>query len=148
MARKLRYDWLLFVATFALISISVIMVYSASSFIALQKFGDSYYFLSKQVTFVLLGCLIVAVMMRVDYHVFEQPSVVWSLDRRVRARAALRLRRRRRGERRAPLVRHRRHRHPALRVREVRVGRVHRRPPRTPHGDASTTRRKCSCPSA
>lgn len=79
MARKLRYDWLLFVATFALISISVIMVYSASSFIAQQKFGDSYYFLSKQVTFVALGCLIVAVMMRVDYHVFEQPSVVWSL---------------------------------------------------------------------
>ena len=34
------------------------MVYSASSFIALQKFGDSYYFLSKQVTFVLLGCLV------------------------------------------------------------------------------------------
>jgi cell division protein FtsW len=79
MARKLRYDWLLFVATFALISVSVIMVYSASSFIAQQRFGDSYYFLSKQVTFVALGCLIVAVMMRVDYHVFEQPSVVWSL---------------------------------------------------------------------
>jgi cell division protein FtsW len=79
MARKLRYDWLLFVATFALISLSVIMVYSASSFIAQQKFGDSYYFLSKQVTFVLLGALIVAVMMRVDYHVFGQPSVVWSL---------------------------------------------------------------------
>ena len=79
MARKLRYDWLLFVATFALISLSVIMVYSASSFIAQQKFGDSYYFLSKQVTFVLVGCLVVAVMMRVDYHVFEQPPVVWSL---------------------------------------------------------------------
>jgi cell division protein FtsW len=79
MARKLRYDWLLFVATFALISLSVIMVYSASSFIAQQKFGDSYYFLSKQVTFVLIGGLLVAVMMRVDYHVFEQPTVVWSL---------------------------------------------------------------------
>jgi cell division protein FtsW len=79
MARKLRYDWLLFVATFALVSLGVIMVYSASSFIAQQKFGDSYYFLSKQVAFVLTGGLLVAVMMRVDYHVFEQPSVVWSL---------------------------------------------------------------------
>ena len=79
MARKLRYDWLLFMAAFALITLSVIMVYSASSFIAQNKFGDSYYFLSKQVTFVLIGCLIVAVMMRVDYHVFEQPSVVWTL---------------------------------------------------------------------
>jgi cell division protein FtsW len=79
MARKLRYDWLLFVATFALISLSVVMVYSASSFIAAQRFGDSYYFVSKQVTFVLIGCLIVALMMRVDYHVFEQPSVVWAM---------------------------------------------------------------------
>ena len=79
MARKLRYDWLLFMASFALIALSVVMVYSASSIVAAQRFGDPYYFAAKQIAFVLAGCLVLAVMMRVDYRVFGQPAVVWAL---------------------------------------------------------------------
>jgi cell division protein FtsW len=79
MARKLRYDWVLFMATFALIALSVVMVFSASSLVAAQRFNDAYYFASKQLTFALLGCLVLAVMMHVDYHVFEQPGVVWTV---------------------------------------------------------------------
>ncbi|MCU0255579.1 MAG: putative lipid II flippase FtsW [Vicinamibacterales bacterium] len=79
MARKLRYDWLLFMASFALVALSVVMVYSASSIVAAQRFDDPYYFVSKQIAFVVVGCLVLAVMMRVDYHVFGQPGVVWAL---------------------------------------------------------------------
>lgn len=78
MARKLRYDWLLFMATVALIGLSVVMVYSASSLVAAQRFDDQYYFVSKQITFVLLGALVLAVVMRIDYRVFGQPPVVWT----------------------------------------------------------------------
>lgn len=79
MARRLRYDWLLFMASFALIALSVVMVYSASSIVAAQRFDDPYYFVSKQITFVAIGGLVLAVMMRVDYRVFGQPTVVWTL---------------------------------------------------------------------
>jgi hypothetical protein len=79
MARKLRYDWLLFFAAFGLVALSVVMVYSASSVVAEQRFGDQYYFVSKQITFVLVGCLLLAGMMRVDYRVLAQPGLVWTL---------------------------------------------------------------------
>ena len=61
MARKLRYDWLLFMASFALVALSVVMVYSASSIVAAQRFDDPYYFAAKQIAFVLAGCLVLAV---------------------------------------------------------------------------------------
>ena len=35
--------------------------------------------MSKQITFVLVGCLVLAAVMRVDYHVFAQPGVVWTI---------------------------------------------------------------------
>ncbi len=79
MARRLRYDWLLFMASFALIALSVVMVYSASSIVAAQRFDDPYRFVAKQIGFVLAGCLLLAIVMRIDYHVFARSHVVWTL---------------------------------------------------------------------
>jgi len=78
MARKLKSDKLLFTATVLLVCTSVVMVYSASAFIALENNGDPYLFLFKQGTWALLGLLLVPLMMRIDYRTYRQPVVIWT----------------------------------------------------------------------
>ncbi len=48
MARKLQSDKWLFLATLALICVSVVMVYSASALVALERFQQPYLFVTKQ----------------------------------------------------------------------------------------------------
>jgi cell division protein FtsW len=79
MARKLRSDWILFLATFVLVCASVVMVYSASAVIAMERFGQEYLFLFKQVTWAALGLLLLRFLMRVDYRRYRQPMVIWTL---------------------------------------------------------------------
>jgi len=79
MARKLRSDWILFGATFALVFASVVMVYSASAVLALERYRQPYLFLFKQVAFAALGLLVVRFLMRVDYRHYRQPVVIWGM---------------------------------------------------------------------
>lgn len=78
MARKLKSDKLLFTATLLLVCTSVVMVYSASAVIALERNNDPYLYLFKQGAFALLGLLLVPIVMRIDYRNYRQPSVVWT----------------------------------------------------------------------
>jgi cell division protein FtsW len=79
MARKLRSDWILFSATLALVFASVVMVYSASAVVAMERFHQPYLFLFKQLTWAVLGLLILSGLMRVDYRHYRQPLVIWAL---------------------------------------------------------------------
>ena len=55
------YDLQLLFPVLFLVGIGVVMVYSASSALALKKFGSDYYFLKKQAVFALIGiCMLVA----------------------------------------------------------------------------------------
>ncbi|MDQ3071245.1 MAG: putative lipid II flippase FtsW [Acidobacteriota bacterium] len=78
MARKLKSDKLLFLATFLLVCASVVMVYSASAVLAMEKNGNPYYYLFKQGAWTVLGLLILWVAMRIDYRNLRQPVVIWS----------------------------------------------------------------------
>ncbi len=78
MARKLKSDKLLFLATLLLVCTSVVMVYSASAFIAMENNGDPYLYLFKQATWALLGLVLVPLMMRIDYRTYRQPVVIWT----------------------------------------------------------------------
>jgi cell division protein FtsW len=78
MARKLKSDKLLFTATVLLVCTSVVMVYSASAFVAMENQGDPYLFLFKQGTWALLGLALVPLMMRIDYRTYRQPAVIWT----------------------------------------------------------------------
>jgi cell division protein FtsW len=78
MARKLKSDKLLFTATLLLVCTSVVMVYSASAFIAKENMNDQYLFLFKQGTWALLGLCLVPLMMRIDYRTYRQPVVIWT----------------------------------------------------------------------
>lgn len=80
MARKLKSDRLLFLTTLALVAMSIVMVYSASSALALkQPAGTTNMLLVKQLMFAVLGLAAMFVMMTVDYRTYREPRVVWTL---------------------------------------------------------------------
>ncbi len=79
MARKLKSDKLLFIATLALVCASLVMVYSSSAVIGLEQYRQRpSYFLWKQATFALLGLALMPVLMQIDYRRYRQPAVIWT----------------------------------------------------------------------
>src|SRR5690349_849875 len=78
MARRLKSDRLLFLATLLLVSASIVMVYSASAVQALAKYQTSAMFLFKQGAWVVLGITLMSMVMRVDYHQYRRPALIWS----------------------------------------------------------------------
>src|SRR5262245_61881338 len=76
MARKLKSDKVLFIATLLLVCTSVVMVYSPSAVIALDRFQRPYLFLFKQVAVMLIGLSLVWIVMRIDYRCYRQPTVI------------------------------------------------------------------------
>jgi cell division protein FtsW len=78
MARKLKSDKLLFTATLLLVCASVVMVYSASAVVAMERYHQPNLFLFKQATWVLVGLLLMPIVMRIDYRQYRQPKVLWT----------------------------------------------------------------------
>ena len=78
MARKLKSDKWLFIATLVLVCASLVMVYSASAVIAMEKLQRPNFFLFKQATFAVLGLVMMPVLMRIDYRNYRQPIVLWT----------------------------------------------------------------------
>ena len=77
MARKLKSDKVLFLATLLLVCASVVMVYSASAVLAMGRFQQPpWFFLLKQVVWAVLGIGLLAAAMRVDYRVLRRPLVI------------------------------------------------------------------------
>ena len=71
MARKLKSDRVLFIATLLLVCASIVMVYSASAVVALEKFDQPYFFLIKQALWAVLGLAVLAITMRIDYRTYR-----------------------------------------------------------------------------
>ena len=79
MARTLKSDKFLFAATLLLVCVSVVMVYSASAFLAVDLYQQPpYFFLFKQVTWAVIGLCVLITVMRIDYRVWRQPVVIWT----------------------------------------------------------------------
>ena len=72
MPRKLTPDMWLFGVTIVLLSIGVVMVYSASAIMATDRFHDPYFFLKKQLVWALLGAFALLGVLRVDYRRLER----------------------------------------------------------------------------
>src|SRR5688500_427593 len=79
MARKLKSDKWLFIATLALVCTSVVMVYSASSVILGEGGESQYSLLIKQGAFALVGLAFVQLIMRIDYRTYRQPMIIWTV---------------------------------------------------------------------
>src|SRR5688572_25470837 len=78
MARKLKSDRVLFTATVLLVCVSIVMVYSASALVALQKFDQPNLFLTKQALWTVLGLAVLTITMRIEYRTYRNDTFVWS----------------------------------------------------------------------
>ncbi len=78
MARKLKSDPVLFLATVGLVCLSIIMVWSASAVIAMERYQQPYMFLMKQTLWASMGLAVLWIAMGVDYRLYKQEKFIWA----------------------------------------------------------------------
>lgn len=69
---KNSYDPVLLFLTLALIGIGLVMLYSSSSIMAQERFGDSMYFVKRQMVFALLGLAVLIVTKNLPYVLYRR----------------------------------------------------------------------------
>ncbi len=79
MARRLTTDLSLVAVTVALIGLGLVMVWSASYALALERQGNAYHFLIKQALWTALGLVAMVVTLRMDYRKLRRPAMVYGL---------------------------------------------------------------------
>lgn len=67
----LTYDVKLLFAVLFLVGIGIVMVYSASSALALKKYGNDFYFLKKQAVFSLLGIMALVFFSHIPFRIYR-----------------------------------------------------------------------------
>lgn len=67
-------DLLIVIITFALLTVGLVMVYSASAIWAEYKFDDAFFFVKRQLIFAGLGIVAMFFIMNIDYWVWKQYS--------------------------------------------------------------------------
>ncbi len=77
--REGPYDASLLAAVLGLLALGVVMVYSSSSVVALQSYGDAAYFAKRQVVWAALGLGAMTFAMRYDHERLGKKQVVWLL---------------------------------------------------------------------
>jgi cell division protein FtsW len=77
MARKLKTDPVLFIATVSLVCLSIVMVWSASAVVAMERYQQPYLFLTKQLMWATSGLAVLWVAMGVDYRRYREPKFIW-----------------------------------------------------------------------
>jgi hypothetical protein len=77
-AKKISSDSSLFAVTVALLGLGLVMVWSASSGLAQERYGNAYYFLIRQVVWACVGLVCMVAAMRTDYRKLRHPAVVYS----------------------------------------------------------------------
>jgi cell division protein FtsW len=78
-ARKLKADRVLFGAALVLVCTSIVMVYSASALVALERFQQPYLFVTRQAMWTVLGLAVLWIAMQVDYRTYRSDAFVWAL---------------------------------------------------------------------
>jgi len=76
---KGQYDKTLLFAILMLLVISVVMVYSASSVVALTTYDDSLFFMKRQLLWAAFGLALLTVTMRIDHHILSGQRVVLAI---------------------------------------------------------------------
>lgn len=69
-------DLLLFAAALLLVSLGLVMVFSASSVLAMAEIGDPFYYLKRQLIGVAVGMMAMLVIMQIDYHIYQRFAIL------------------------------------------------------------------------
>ncbi len=79
MAQRLKTDWILFLTVLTLVCFGLVMVYSASSFVAERKYNvSSTYFFLRQFGWAVFSFLVLLYCMRKDYRRWNNPKVAFA----------------------------------------------------------------------
>ena len=68
-------DYFLFTVVMILTGLGIIMIFSTSGIVALQKFGDKYFFLRRQILWLMISVISFLITMRIDYRRYEKLSL-------------------------------------------------------------------------
>ena len=80
MVRNIRIN--LFIAAFLLVCIGIVIIYSASSIYAWERYNDGFFFLKRHIAFLFIGALLTFLVMLIDYRNFSRiakPFLFFSL---------------------------------------------------------------------
>ena len=75
-------DIMIFIITLALLSLGIVMVFSASSVTAYHELGDAYHYLKRQSLWAAIGLVALVICMNIDYHLWAKlagPLIVLSI---------------------------------------------------------------------
>lgn len=75
-------DLMIFIITLALLSLGIVMVFSASSVTAYHELGDAYHYLKRQSLWAAIGLVALVICMNIDYHLWAKlagPLIVVSI---------------------------------------------------------------------
>ena len=64
-------DKTLILVTLTLLMIGVVMIYSASAVLAGRQYGDSLYFIKRQLLWAMIGLMAMGVMSRIPYSIWQ-----------------------------------------------------------------------------
>jgi cell division protein FtsW len=78
LARRSDTDRWLFGVTLVLCLLGTVMIFSASAVTAQQQYGHSYFFVARQVVWLVFGLLGMFALMKLDYHCLREPAVVYT----------------------------------------------------------------------
>jgi cell division protein FtsW len=76
MAQRVKTDWLLFWCVIGLVCFGLVMVYSASSYVARIRFGSGTYYIARQFVWAVVALASMIALMRTDYRKLNSP--VWA----------------------------------------------------------------------
>lgn len=71
-----RFDFSFFVIVLILLAFGLIMLFSATYASANHRYGDSYYFVKRQLIFAGLGFIAMIVLSFIDYHIYAQKIIL------------------------------------------------------------------------
>jgi cell division protein FtsW len=71
-SKQLHCDSILLITTTILVLIGLVMVFSSSGVYAMEKYNDAYYFLKRQLVWVVLGTVIMLLAREIDYRGLEK----------------------------------------------------------------------------
>ncbi|MGA2132627.1 MAG: putative peptidoglycan glycosyltransferase FtsW [Bryobacteraceae bacterium] len=78
MAQTLKTDWVLFGTTVGMAAFGALMLYSASSVMAEEKFGSSWHFVVRQAIWVVPSLAAMMYLKRMDYRKLQNPAVAFT----------------------------------------------------------------------
>lgn len=77
MAHRLKTDWYLFITIVAMVFFGALMIFSASSVMASLKMLPSYYFLIRQILWIVAALTVMMALKRLHYRKLQNPAVAF-----------------------------------------------------------------------